>query len=667
MAFTSSPSEPTRLSAITEPPPTTPSAPDLGENARTERDRLARQLQDDPMLPDVLARWDRWHEDLQRPCELLYPDTNVVARLIDIVAAGHLNRSEALRDRDRHRLLEPDWFQRSDAIGYVAYTDRFADNLPGVARRVEYLRDLGVTYLHLMPLLQPRPGNSDGGYAVMDYDSIRADLGTMADLATLATELHDAGIALTLDLVLNHVAYEHAWAQAARAGDQRYRDYFLTFPDRTVPDEYELSLRDVFPEFAPGNFSWDADLQSWVWTTFNTWQWDLNWANPDVLCEFARIVVNLSNHGVDCLRLDAIVYLWKRMGTGCVNQPEVHMITQVLRAVARIAAPSMIFKAEAIVGPPEVVTYLGVGEHAGKVSDLAYHNSFMVQIWSALATRDARLLAHAVNTLPNPPTTTAWATYLRCHDDIGWAITDEQATVMGWNGDSHRAFLSDFYIGEHPDSFAEGMTFQHNKSNGDRRVSGTAASLAGVGRADTPEALRVAVDRLLCGYAMVLGFGGLPLLYMGDELALLNDENYADDPAHANDNRWTHRPKMPWDLVTNLGRPQSATARANAGLRRLLAARREHPSLHAAVPTRVEMSSRPEVALFVRHHPAGQMVQVYNVADYPVSLPWSEIERVVPGARFDVIAGQSVVDRDGQLDLHPYDVLWLTPAPSAPG
>lgn len=634
---------------------------DRGEQqAAAGRTLLAERIEGDPMILDVLARWDRWGDDLTGPCDQLYPGTDVVSRLVEIIAAGHRGRSDALRDRDRHRLLEPDWFQRCDALGYVAYADRFAGDLPGVASRIDYLRNLGVTYLHLMPLLQPRPGNSDGGYAVMDYDTIREDLGTMSDLELLATDLHEAGIALTLDLVLNHVAYEHAWAQAARAGDPTYRDYFLTFPDRTEPDAYERTLQDVFPEFAPGNFSWDDDLNAWVWTTFNAFQWDLNWANPDVLCEFARIVVNLANHGVDCLRLDAIVYLWKRMGTACTNQPEVHMVTQVLRTVARIAAPSMIFKAEAIVGPSDVITYLGVGDHAGKVSDLAYHNSFMVQIWSALATRDARLLAHAVNTLPDPPTTTAWATYLRCHDDIGWAITDEQTAALGWDGDSHRAFLSDFYVGQHPASFAEGMTFQHNKVNGDRRVSGTAASLSGLGLADTPEAVDVAVNRMLCGYAMVLGLGGLPLLYMGDELALLNDDNYADEPAHADDNRWIHRPKMPWALAADLGAPDASTARVNAGLRRLITTRQETPALHAAVSTHVEVASRPEVALFVRHHPAGELVQVYNVADYPVSIPVDDVDRCVPGARFDVIGGAEVVVHDAWLDLRPYEVLWLT-------
>lgn len=639
-------------------PPTSPH-PDVYDVMQTDRTRLAALLDGDPLTLDVLARWDRWHVDLVKPCNQLYPESGIVGRLLEIIAAGHHARSDALRDRDRHRILEPDWFQRSDAVGYAAYTDRFAGDLPGVARRIDYLRDLGITYLHLMPLLKPRPGNSDGGYAVMDYETIRPDLGTMADLASLAADLHEAGIALTLDLVLNHVAYEHGWAVAARRGDPHYQNYFLTFPDRTMPDTYERSLRDIFPTFAPGNFTWDDDLNKWVWTTFNSWQWDLNWANPDVVCEFAKIILNLANQGVDCLRLDAIVFLWKRLGTSCENQPEVHLITQILRAVARIAAPSLVFKAEAIVAPRDVVPYLGVGEHAGKLSDIAYNNSFMVQIWSALATRDARLLAHAAGALSQPPTTTAWATYLRCHDDIGWAITDEEAAAVGWDGGSHRAFLSDFYIGNHPASFADGVTFQLNPVTGDRRVSGTAASLAGLGRAGSAADRRLAVERLLCGYAMVFGYGGLPLLYMGDELALLNDTEFATEPAHADDNRWIHRPQMPWQLAAAGGEGVPEAAMAFAGIQSLVQARRRSAALHASVPTEIRASAAPQVVLFVRHHPAGDMVQVYNVADYPVTLPVAEVDAAVPGARVDAITANFLDVSDGSVELAPYAALWL--------
>jgi amylosucrase len=624
------------------------------------REHLAGQLGSDPDAPDVLARWDRWGPDLLAGLAEVYPQPGVGERVVELIAAGNAARSPRLRDRDRDRILSPDWFQRPDAIGYAAYADRFADTLNGVSERVGYLRDLGITYLHLMPLLAPRPGDNDGGYAVMDYRRVRPDLGTMDDLADLATTLHDAGISLTLDLVLNHVATEHAWASAARAGDPKYRDYFLVYPDRREPDAYEASLPEVFPNFAPGNFTWNDDLRGWVWTTFNEWQWDLNWANPDVLCEFIGIILELANRGVDCLRLDAIAFVWKRLGTDCQNQPEVHAITQVLRAAARIAAPSVVFKAEAIVAPRQLVAYLGRGTHAGRVSDLAYHNSLMVQIWSALAAQDARLMAVALSRVPDIPTTTAWGTYLRCHDDIGWAIDDQDCAEIGWNGWAHRSFLSDFYTGSHPASFAQGAAFQQNAVTGDRRVSGTAASLVGLGRAGNAEQRQTAIDRLMLAYAMVFGFGGIPLLYMGDELALRNDDDYHLVAEHADDNRWMHRPRMPWDLAEQRHSPDTEVGRTFAGIARLIAVRRSLESLHAAVPTRVHATSNPAVVLFVRRHPSGDLVQAYNVSDSQVSIPAWEIEIHGTGPRIEALSQREMVPVDGRYVLPPYAAWWLT-------
>jgi amylosucrase len=642
------------VTASTTPDPS-PGSPQLDL-----RSHLADELGDDPLAADVLARWDRWGPELLTGLAAAYPQPGVAQRLVTIVARAHRARSEELRARDRARLLSPDWFQRPDAVGYACYADRFAGTLRGVAEKVDYLRELGVTYLHLMPVLQPRPGENDGGYAVMDYDQVRPDLGTMADLVDLAATLHASGISLTLDLVLNHVAAEHRWAQAARAGDPRYRQYFYIFEDRTVPDQYEATLPEVFPGFAPGNFTWDDACQGWVWTTFNSWQWDLNWTNPDVMAEFLTIVLSMANRGVDCLRLDAIAFMWKRMGTDCQNQPEVHALTQVLRAAARIGAPALIFKAEAIVHPPDLVAYLGRGEHAGKVSDIAYNNAFMVQIWSALAARDARLMAVAMDRYADLPTTTAWATYLRCHDDIGWAVDDDDCASIGLNGFAHRGFLSDFYIGAHPASFAEGAAFQENPATGDRRISGTAASLAGLGRAQGAGQRRLALDRVILGYAMVMGFGGLPLIYMGDELALLNDEGYLHVPEHADDNRWMHRPRMPWDVAELRHDQRTDTGRMFAGLQHLVDVRRRLPSLHASVATRVHPTSHPAVMCFVRRHPAGDLVGVFNFSDWNVTVP----EWDIPAAAltYDAISGYHVHPHDGQYVLRPYAAWWLTAA-----
>ncbi|MGE5718815.1 MAG: alpha-amylase family glycosyl hydrolase, partial [Nocardioidaceae bacterium] len=404
------------------------------------------------------ARLERWLPDLREAVERLYNDPEtVVRRLLSLAVSACAAREDELHRLDLRRSLEPDWFQRPDIVGYAAYADRFAGTLAGVAERTDYLKELGVGYLHLMPLLQPRPNPNDGGYAVQDYRSVRPDLGTMEDLRKLTRRLREEGISLCLDLVLNHVAREHEWARRARAGEPRYRDYFLVFPDLEMPDAYERTLPEVFPHFAPGNFTWDDELEGWVWTTFNDYQWDVNWANPDVLCEYADIILDLANHGVEVLRLDAIAFIWKRLGTNCQNQPEVHDLTQALHALTRIACPAMVFKAEAIVGPQDLLAYLGVGRHYGKVSDLAYHNSLMVQIWSMLASQDAVLGSRALQHLPPPPSTTAWITYARCHDDIGWAVSDEDAAAVGLDGSAHRRFLSDFYSGEFPGSWARGL------------------------------------------------------------------------------------------------------------------------------------------------------------------------------------------------------------------
>jgi amylosucrase len=617
-------------------------------------------------VDELLARARRWGPDLEAGVRAVFDGAladELVGRLAEVVATGWLARPDSLRARDRERLLTPDWFQRPDALGYVAYADRFADTLAGVAEHVDYLRELGTTYLHLMPLLKPRVGANDGGYAVADYREVREDLGTMADLGKLATTLHENGIALTIDLVLNHVAREHAWAEGARAGDGRYRDYFLVFPDRSVPDEYERTLPEVFPGFAPGNFTWDDDLAGWVWTTFNDYQWDLNWSNPDVVCEFADITLHLANRGVDCLRLDAIAFLWKRMGTDSQNQPEVHGLTRALRAVARIAAPSLVFKAEAIVAPAQLVQYLGVGEYAGHVSDLAYHNSLMVQIWSALATRDARLLVHALAKFPPKPTTTAWATYLRCHDDIGWAIDDADAASVGWNGFAHRAFLSQWYLGEAPGSFSRGAAFQVNEATGDSRTSGTAASLAGIEQAlevgDVPM-LERAIRRLECAYAIVYGFSGIPLLYMGDELALRNDTSYLDEPEHADDNRWMHRPHMPWDAAARRSDRASLEGRVFAVVKHLGEVRRSLPSLHAAVESvPVETSNRAVLAV-VRRHAAGDLVQLYNVSEEWQRCDAGMLGTLRGGELVDHLGGDVPREEDGQLVLPPYGASWIS-------
>ncbi|MGO0575647.1 alpha-amylase family protein [Ornithinimicrobium panacihumi] len=614
-----------------------------------------------------------------------YPDpTTLAGHVLEKAAAAYREREDELHLLDERRSLEPDWFQRPGMVGYAAYADRFApgaSGLAGVAQRVGHLKDLGVGYLHLMPLLATREAPNDGGYAVADYRSVRPDLGTMEDLRELARTLRGEGISLCLDLVLNHVAREHPWAVAARAGDEHYRAYFHVFPDRTVPDELERTLPEVFPAFAPGNFTWDDELGGWVWTTFNDYQWDLAWSNPDVFCELADVVLHLANQGVEILRLDAIAFLWKRMGTACQNEPEVHQLTQALRAVAKIAAPSLIFKAEAIVGPNDVVHYLGQGQHHGKVSDLAYHNSLMVQVWSMLASRDSRLATHALGRFPAVPASTSWLTYLRCHDDIGWAIDDDDARAVMAQGWQHRLFLSEFYSGQFEGSTAEGLVFQHNQATGDMRISGTAASLAGLGHAlaaldaavdidgfeDASHAVDDAVARILLGYAIVYGWGGIPVIWSGDEVAQLNDTSWALTPEHADDNRWAHRPRLDWDRVRDaVEQPSSPTGRVLSGLRHLARVRARLPHLHASVSAEPVAAPDPGVFAVLRRHPVGTMLGLYNVTEQARQVPewWvRELGQLSLNECVDALNGYPPNrTADGSLYLSTYQPVWLVKA-----
>ena len=625
-------------------------------------------------------RVERWWADLVDGLEP-YPDpVDVAARVLELAAAAYRDREDELHLLDQRRSLQPDWFQQPGMIGYAAYADLLAPagtGLAGVAQRVPHLRDLGVGYLHLMPLLQPRPAPHDGGYAVADYRSVRSDLGTMADLRELARTLRGEGISLCLDLVLNHVAREHEWAQAARAGQERYRRYFHVFPDRTEPDRYEQTLPEVFPDFAPGNFTWDDELQGWVWTTFNSYQWDLAWDNPDVFCELADVVLFLANQGVEVLRLDAIAFLWKRMDTSCQNQPEVHQLTQALRAVSRIAAPAVIFKAEAIVGPNEVVDYLGRGRHRGKVSDLAYHNSLMVQVWSMLATRDSRLATQALGRFPPPPPSSAWVTYLRCHDDIGWAIDDGDARRVMIDGPAHRSFLSRYYSGQFEGSPARGLIFQHNPATGDARISGSAASLAGLERAleqqdeavnleeqeEADHAVDDAVARLLLGYAVVFGFGGIPVIWSGDEVAALNDPDWASVPEHAEDNRWVHRPRLECGRVRAAGEePESPVGRVLAGMRHLARVRASLPHLHAGVDAELVAAPDPGIFAVLRRHALGPMLGLYNITETPRAVPdwWIREQGIQVELTVDALNGYPPnLTPDGWIWLSTYQPVWL--------
>jgi amylosucrase len=623
-----------------------------------------------PEAAAFLARLETHLLDIYEPLDAVYGaahDTGaVVERLVRTALDAASERPADLRELDRRREIDRHWYQRARMVGYVCYTDRFCGTLGELPAKLDYLDELGVTYLHLMPLLQPRPGENDGGYAVQDYRTVDPKLGTMDDLTAVARALHGRGMSLCVDLVLNHTAKEHPWAQGWLAGDPRYAGFYTAFPDREQPDAYERTIVPVFPDRAPGSFTWYPEAGGgaggWVWTTFWSYQWDLDYTNPAVFAAMLETILWLANRGIDIFRLDAVPFMWKRLGTACVNQPEVHLLVQALHALTQLAAPATIFKAEAIVAPDDLVAYLGGHERYRPECELAYHNQLMVMLWSSLATKHARLMVQSLRRMPDIPRETSWVTYVRGHDDIGWAVSATDAAAVGWDWVNHRNFLNAFYSGRFPYSYARGVLFQENPATGDARISGSAASLCGIedarARGDDV-ALEYGIRRLVLLYAVVYAFGGVPLLYMGDELAQPNDYGYRDDPALADDNRWLHRPRMDWTAARRRHDPTTLEGRVFGWIQRLAAARKDILALRTGGESEVIGVDNDAVFAWRRRHPrSGNFVGLANFAETAQSVDAGVSGRY--GSLETVLGSDGPIEvRDGRAYLPGLGFAWL--------
>ena len=454
---------------------------------------------------------------------------------------GYLKKSD--EDALSHNSTLP-WYLRQDAVGMMLYVDLFADNLRGLIEKIPYLRNLGVNYVHLMPLFDCPKDENDGGYAISSYRRVQPKLGTIEDLRFVAEEFHKNGIKLVLDFVFNHTSDEHEWATKAKAGDAKYKNFYFMYKEKSEVDSWNSTLREIFPTVRRGSFTYLKEQNEWVWTTFNSFQWDLNYSNPEVFLAMCEEMLFIANLGVDVLRLDALAFVWKEKGTVCESLPKAHTVIQAFQYVARIACPALQFKSEAIVHPDEVIRYINKDE-----CRLSYNPLQMALFWSTIATRDTRLLTLSLKKRWYIPEQCAWINYIRCHDDIGWTFSDEDAASLGINGYMHRQFLNRFFTGRFDGTFAAGEPFQLNPSTGDCRICGTMASLAGLEQAEfrQNDLLReMAVARVKMMYAAQFALPGIPLLYAGDEEAIFNDYSYREDANKKDDSRWVHRIKTDW-------------------------------------------------------------------------------------------------------------------------
>lgn len=580
-------------------------------------------------------------------------------QILNTATANWARRPDALKALDASRIADPQWFQTQRMVGAMCYVDLFAGNLAGLRARIPYLSEMGITFLHLMPPFLCPEGDNDGGYAISSYREIDPKLGTMEEMAELATELRHYGISLVLDFVFNHTSDEHEWAKLALSGEAEFQDYYRMFPDRTLPDAFEKNIRAVFPDEHPGCFTYRNRIGKWVWTTFHNYQWDLNYENPAVFNAMAEEMLTLANVGVEVLRLDAVAFVWKRIGTPCENLPEAHAVVRAFNAVVQIAAPAMLFLSEAIVHPDEVVKYIHPDE-----CQLSYNPQLMALLWNTLATRNVCLLRRAMEYRFSLPADCAWVNYVRCHDDIGWVFSDDDATACTINPFDHRQFLNAFYTGKFKGSFARGLPFQDNPATHDMRISGTTASLAGLEAAlaaDDAGAVDLALKRILLLYGVILTIGGIPLLYLGDEVGITNDYAYENNPELVGDSRWIHRPVTDWKRAEKRHDRDTIEGRLFLGLLRLTQIRQQNRAFTRA-DTEIVDTENIHVFGYFRRHEKQSMLVLAN---------FTEEEQVISARRLrtlglrktvtDIVAGRTIVATQ-QMTMDPYQLVVLPAA-----
>ena len=589
--------------------------------------RIAQQL---PILQNRLSRTYGEGNQVEELTEQL------LAAAVDIA----LKRSQALWDLDLSRQSQPHWHQQG-AVGYTAYVDHFAGNLRGVVDRIDYLKSLGVTYLHLLPFFKAAEGPNDGGFAVANFEVVEPRLGTQADLQLLTQALRAAGISLCSDFVLNHVAHDHEWAVEARNGNPEFQNFFCMAHSQAEVDGWEKNLPQIFPDTAPGNFTYQPSLKAWVWTTFYPYQWDLNYANPKVFFEVVSAMMRVANMGVEAFRLDSTGFLWKREGTNCQNQPEVHWLLQAMRALMEIACPGVLLKAEAIMPTHQLPPYFGLGETPGPECHLAYHSSMMAASWVALAEENVSILQAVMQNTPAVPQGSSWLTYVRCHDDIGWNVLRPEAQALG---DTHYQRLlnaSHFFAGIAPGSYAQGASFQTTDLQTAHGTNGMASALVGMYSASTPADSQLALDRLLLLQSLSYFTGGLPLLYMGDELGMGNTSAEVLAARQGPDGRELHRPNWQEALAQLRKQEGSVQHRIFSKLQAFAQLRKSLTAFHGDVPVNAIESKHPTVLALQR---GAELKGFFNFSRLPVDQ--------------DVGNGQT-------LAIKPYGFVWLQSSSSA--
>lgn len=585
--------------------------------------------------------------------ELYHNDDNAFQYFLSMLSRMYETRPEELRALDREREADPGWYRGNDMLGMLMYTGCFAGNLRGVREHLPYIKESGVNYVHLMPLLSSPKGRSDGGYAVSDFRQVDPELGTMEELSELAADCHRNGMSLCLDFVMNHTSEEHEWARRARGGEKEFQDRYFFFDNWNIPNAFEETVPQVFPQTAPGNFRWCEAVQKVVMTTFYPYQWDLNYKNPTVFNDMTENMLFLCNHGVDIIRLDAVPYIWKTLGTSCRNLPQVHTLVRIMRMASEIVCPGTLLLGEVVMEPSKVVPYFGTVEKPE--CQMLYNVTTMATTWHTVATRDVRLMKHQLGQVFALPKQYTFLNYLRCHDDIGWGLDYDFLRQFGIDEVGHKRFLNDFFRGYFYGSDARGELYNDDPRLGDARLCGTTASLCGIEAAEyegnawkLDRAIRL--DIML--HAFLLTQSGIPVIYSGDEIGQLNDYGYHHDPYKWDDSRYLHRGSFSWETEQRRKEPGSREARIFDALRRLETLRSTHPVFLSSADTWVLETYNDHVLGIGRYIEGEKLVALFNFGEQDETAWVNEPEDYI-----DLLTGAQRPAR--AVGVPAFDFAWL--------
>jgi amylosucrase len=592
-----------------------------------------------------------------------------MVHLVEVMAIRYVQRHVELKQLDSDREKHHNWFLSQEWVGMALYADGFAGNLQGVEERLPYLQELGVNVVHVMPVMVCPKGASDGGYAVSDFRDVDPRFGSLEDINKLSLSSRKRGMLLILDMVVNHTSEEHEWAQRASAGELKYQDYYYTFDNRDIPDMFEETMPEIFPETSPGNFIWDAQMQKWVMSVFNSYQWDLNYSNPTVFIEMLDNILFWANQGADILRLDAVAFLWKKIGTTSQNEREAHLLLQLMKDCCQVTAPGVLFIAEAIVAPVEITKYFGEDAVIAKECEIAYNATFMALLWDAVATKNTQLLRQGIQSLPTKLDRATWLNYLRCHDDIGLGFDNADIQRAGYEPFAHRKFLVDYFTGSYDDSPARGAPFGVNHKTGDARISGSLASLVGLESAIEQNDLD-AIDRsikvILLLHSLICSFGGMPLLYYGDEIGTLNDYEFNNDENKVGDNRWMQRPRIDWKRADRRHQHGTPEQHIFDGLKKMIAARKGIPAFADFNNRELIDVDNQHLFVFWRTDPFMPMGSILVVCNFDSSPQYLELSALGNRGMFeygnlkDLYSGESPRLFKQQLVIPPHQFYWLT-------